>query len=344
MNGVTAAMLVVLGLSGPWGAPDLQVEAATAGGVSLPELADAVARALVAGGARVVLRGPSSGPCQYCAKVTVTEIGSGTCRVEVSQERHAASSTLQLPAGSPLLDRARAIAIQARLLVTWETSSETKSKETAARPSERKSEGKTTAERAEPPSEITRDGPATATAPRRAPGSGVQPEPGRAPAREPAPLVERRTDAAPVAPAKSADRREPEPTERVDTKVAEPLRAEARRPPPADITAASPTPSQPQWPWISTALGAGAAVGAGICALVARNRYNALADKTQTYESAKEIKLEGESWQLASFVLAGAAAVGLGTGIVGFATRTPVTALASPIPGGGMIAIAGQLP
>jgi hypothetical protein len=335
-------MLVVLGLSGPLRVPDLQVEAATAGGASLPELADAVARALVAGGARVVLRGPSSGPCQYCAMVTVTEIGSGTCRVEVSQERHVASSILQLPAGSPLLDRARAIAIQARLLVTWETSSETKSKETAARPSERKSEGKTTAERAEPPSEITRDGPATATAPRRGPGSGVPPEPGRAPAREPAPLVERRTDAAPVAPAKSADRSEP--TERVDTKVAEPLRAEARRPLPADITATSPTPSQPQWPWIPTAVGAGAAVGAGLCALVARNRYNALADKTQTYESAKEIKLEGESWQLASFVLAGAAAVGLGTGIVGFATRTPVTALASPIPGGGMIAIGGQLP
>lgn len=337
-------MLVVLGLSGPLRVPDLQVEAATAGGARLPELAGAVAQALVASGAHVVLRGPSSGPCQYCAKVTVTEIGSGTCRVEVSQERHAASSMLQLPAGSPLLDRARAIAIQARLLVTWETSSETKSKETAARPSVRKSEGKTPAERAEPPSEITQDEPAIATAPPRAPVADVQPEPGRAPAREPAPVVDRRADAAPVAPAKSADRTEPEPTDRVAPKVAEPVRAEARRPPPADITATSPTPSKPQWPWIPTALGAGAAVGAGLCALAARNHYNALADKTRTYESAKEIKSEGESWQLASFVLAGAAAVSLGTGMVGFATRRPVTALASPIPGGGMIAIAGRLP
>ena len=39
---MTAALVVLLGLSAPLRAPDLQVEAATTGGVELPELADAV--------------------------------------------------------------------------------------------------------------------------------------------------------------------------------------------------------------------------------------------------------------------------------------------------------------
>jgi hypothetical protein len=57
MNGLTPVMLVVLGASGPLHTPDLQVEAITAAGVELPELADAVARALVAGGS--IARAPS---------------------------------------------------------------------------------------------------------------------------------------------------------------------------------------------------------------------------------------------------------------------------------------------
>jgi hypothetical protein len=355
MNGVTAAMLVVLGLSGPVRVPDLQVEAASASGAVLPELADAVARALVAGGARVVLRGPTSGPCPYCAKVVVKESGAGTCRVEVSQDRHFASATLRLPAGSPLFDRARAIAIQARLLVTWDTSSEGRARDAALRASPRKPEVTAAAARVAVTPDPARVEPAAPP-----PAPVYEPLPAAEPvlAREPPATVERRADAAPVAPPKPADRAsakptppapraEPKPLARVDTPKAEISPPEARQPPPAGVSQAKatpPSPPKPQWPWIPTAIGGGAAIAAGICALAARNRYNALSDKRLVYDSATALKSEGESWQLASFVLGGAAAVGLGVGIVGFATRSPVTAVAAPLPGGGMIAVGGDLP
>jgi hypothetical protein len=348
MNVVPAAMLVVLGLSAPLRALDLQVEAVTAAGVGLPELADAVARALVASGARVVLRGPTSGPCPYCAKVTVTETGPGTCRVEVRQERHTASAALHLPAGSPLFDRARAIAIQARLLVSWETSPETRGKDVAARPAVRKSEATSAVDRSSPSPELARVEPVPPPAQEQEPVASPQPEPLRAVARENPVAVERQVDTAAVAPVKYTDRADAKPTSRADSKIAEPALSEPRRIPPVDVATVGSAPPKRQWPWIPTALGAGAAVAAGICAGVARNRYDALSDKRLTYSSALALKSEGESWQVASIVLAGAAVVGLGTGMVGFAThasgRSSVGALASPIPGGGIIAVAGDLP
>ena len=89
-------------------------------------------------------------------------------------------------------------------------------------------------------------------------------------------------------------------------------------------------------------------MAAGICAVVARDRYNGLEDKRQSYASAHALKSQGESWQLAGFVLAGVAVVGIGTGIVGFSTRSSgspsVAAVVSPVPGGGMVAVAGDLP
>ena len=105
MSLVTAAMLVVLGGSLPTHAPDLQVEASSIAGASLPELADAVARALVASGARVVLGGPTSEPCQYCAKVVVREVRPGIFRVGVSQDRHKAAAHLKLPTSSSLFTK-----------------------------------------------------------------------------------------------------------------------------------------------------------------------------------------------------------------------------------------------
>jgi hypothetical protein len=81
---------------------------------------------------------------------------------------------------------------------------------------------------------------------------------------------------------------------------------------------------------------------------MAWSRYDALADRTRDYRSAKSLKSEGERWQLASFILSGAAVVGIGTGIVGFATRPAdrpsLTAVAAPLPDGGMLAIAGAFP
>jgi hypothetical protein len=361
---MASAMLIVLSATGGLRVPDLQVEATTDAGAGLPELADAVARALVASGARVVLRGPSSGACEYCARVTVTELRPGSFRVEASQDRHAASATLRLPADSSLLDRARAIAIQARLLVTWRNSAEP-GRATATRPAVRRPDGKPAPE---PPS------PAAATLalpPMPAPERSLAlPEPAPLPALPrpaPAPLpvpprpeppaAERRAE--PVDPpaakyAESApdpsrvDRVEAKPVRRAETSGAEPRRSRSVSLTVTDRPRTGPASQRPQWPWIPTAVGAGAAVGAGICAWMAWSRYDALADRTRDYSSAKALKSSGERWQLASFILSGTAVVGIGTGIVGFATRSsgsqPLTAVASPLPDGGMLAIAGAFP
>jgi hypothetical protein len=81
---------------------------------------------------------------------------------------------------------------------------------------------------------------------------------------------------------------------------------------------------------------------------VARNRYDALSDRSRPFDQAAALKTEGEHWQIASYALAGAAVSGLTTGLIGFVARgsdpPSVTASAGPIPGGGVIALAGSLP
>jgi len=345
---VTAALVVLLGVSAPLRAPDLQVEAATTAGADFPELADAVARALVASGARVVLRGPSSGPCLYCAKVEVVEAGQGSCRVEVKQdikqERHIAAATLHFPAGSPLFDRARAIAIQARLLVTWETNPETRNKETLARSSTRKSERKSPIELPIPESQ----GAVAALVP-AAPIKEPELIPGPVPVRLPDPAPERRADPVLVAPVTYIDRAEAKkPADRVESKASETVRARSTRGPSAEVASVSLQPHEKQWPWIPTIVGSGAAVAAAICAVVARDRYNALSDKSQPFQAAQSLKGQGQKWQVASFVLSGVAAAGLTTGLFGFITRSSerssLSAVAAPVPGGGMVAVAGNWP
>lgn len=383
-------MLVVLGLAAPLHTPDLQVEVVTASGTPMPELTEAVSRALVAGGARVVLRGPTSGACEYCAVVRVVESVPGVCDVEVRHEQHMASTKLHLPAGSQLFDRARAIAIQARLLMTWQTTSESKVKDVATRPvtrnetraaEARASEAGVSAPRAarptspSSPSKIDsvpylaahRDPPAGLTGPAAA-GPAVPPVAapfavGPSPPRVESPPEVSYTPRSDGTPApRAADstphaRTEPKATAVVEAtpgpKPEAKSVAETRmttRKPTSDIATvqAAVEPSSRRWPWIPTAIGAGAAVAAGICAGISRGHYNALSDKTQPLESAQSEKSAGEKWQTASFVLAGAAVVGIGTGIVGFAKGSsdagPVKAFATPIPGGGMVALAGSLP
>lgn len=409
MNGSVALLLVVLfGPAAPLHTTDLQVEAVSAAGAALPELAEAVARALLAGGARVVLRGPSSGPCEYCAIVKVTETGAGACRVEVRSDQRTVSTTLHLPAGSMLFDRARAIAIQTQLLIpapAAESKPEVKAKEVAARPA-RKAEARGAAEPARPvepapslgrqeampylasprglssaaepepivvspvspvsssssvatvpsapsvpSSAVTRAPIAPPTVTYTARGEGrpevrAQPRgetgPGEAgPAVRPEPRIAGRAE--PVPPAEPS-----KPAEAV--KPAAPVAAEA----PAkgvDLRAGLPEGwrqdrGRRRWPWIPTALGAGAAVAAGICAVVARSRYNALGDRTQSLSSALSEKSSGESWQNASYVLAGAATVGVAVGVIGFVARGPgsTSVGATPLPGGGVVALAGALP
>lgn len=362
MNGVTA-MLVVLGLSGAARAPDLEVEAATATGASQPELAEAVARALVAGGARVVLKAPASGACQYCAKVAVIDQGQGLCRIEVSQDRHRASAGLRLPPTSPLLDRARAIAIQARLLVTWETNPEVRAKE-PAHALAHKPEPAAVAPRSPAPT-VAAGSDAVATAPlARATAPVRVPEPVRAsvdavpterassvsstaaspaaPAAPPRPVARADVDAPPSTEPKPSV---PERTERRARPTSErPAREPSSTSAPIDLGTTATKPDKPAWPWIPTVIGGGAAIAAVVCAGVARDRYDALSDRNQSYTSAQAAKTEGENWQLASFILAGTAVVGLGTGVWGFVTRAPVTPVAVPMPGGGMVGVSGELP
>jgi hypothetical protein len=374
MNGMTAAILVVLGVSTPLHAPDLQVEAVTEGGTELPELADAVARALVAGGARVVLRGPSTGPCEYCAKVRVTETEPGVWRVDVTHQSRAASTTLRLPTGSQMFDRARAIAIQARLLVTWEPGLANRSKETAARPPHKSEASAATPARRSteprsavaavrlesPPARTYEPSPGSASGPPQPPPPWMAPSPPPSPSPMPPPVavytprggVDSKTRPSEVKPSSPSETRVAQPDEREPARRSEAAKAKPRAasqaPPAADLVAAAGRETKPRWPWIPTALGAGAAIGAGVCGLIARNRHEGLADKTQPYSGAQALKSSGERWQLASFVLSGVAAVGLGTGIVGFSTRSSgastVVAVATPIPGGGVVGIAGGLP
>ncbi len=335
---MSAVLVLLLGLSAPLRAPDLEVQAITTAGAELPELADAVARALVAGGARVMLGGPTSAHCLYCAKVAVIESPQGSCRIDVRQEHHSVAAVLSFPPGSPLFERARAIAIQARLLVTWETGPEARPKNALARPGDHKARRRNPVERAAALPSSTQAEPTTPAT--REAGSA----PVRKQSPEPAPELPVDTPAA-AANAGNRGEQSPAPT---STKSAETSPVRIERALAIDHPPTRTALVKSRWPWIPTLVGSGAAVAAGICAVVARNRYNSLSDKSQPYARAQALKSEGENWQTASFVLAGVAAVGLGAGITGFVTRSPgppsIAGLAAPIPGGGIFAIAGALP
>jgi hypothetical protein len=321
--------------------------------------------------------------------VKVIESAPGVCDVEVRYEQHLAATKLHLPAGSQLFDRARAIAIQARLLMTWQNPPENKAKDVASRPAPRN------AVKSEPrPWQVQASssggGPPAAPSPSLPKGDSV---PNLAARREASPVpaspVPAASTPAPV-PSRFASEPSPRPVEsaplddtategrsaprsaeskppaRIDAKPttggetvaaskpdSEPLaekHASAVRKTASAATAVQATlqPSPPRWPWIPTAIGAGAAVAAGISAALSRGHYNALEDKGQPLASARSEKSAGEKWQTTSLVLAGVAAIAVGTGIVGFATGSSdagqVRAMATPIPGGGMVALAGSLP
>jgi hypothetical protein len=274
---------------------------------------------------------------------------------------------LHLPAGSSLLDRARAIAIQARLLMSWQVIPESRPREAAARFA-RKGEARASGE-------VTRARPVV-SAPVPSPildAASVQPVAPTPVASQPpvrpveAPAVyyasrsesqstdrpaEVRSDIKPSMPPAN-DGPVPSVVAHVEAKTETASEGPAAQPSVskgrlvvADLAAKRTFGLKRQWPWIPTAMGSGAAAAAGICALISRGHYNALSDRAQTYDSAVSHKAAGESWQTAALVLSGVAVVGLGTGLIGFATRPPagptVSAVASPMPGGGMIAIAGN--
>ena len=335
MNALLVAVLVVVGASASARTRDLQVEAVAASGAELPELREAVARALLVGGARVVMRGPTTGACEYCAHIKVTEVAPGIFRVESEDQGAVSATTLDLSAGSRMLDRARAIAIHARLLV-GRASSEAKGQDVAAFPAH-KPVAKTAPAQAKsnPPmaaASVVRDPSPVRTIEPPAPAP-VPPE-----SKPPLRVVEAKL---PNREPKLAEKKEPAPSRPETTEGASAARA--------DLVAV-PSHEAPKslWPWIPTLVGAGAALSAGACALVALQRYDGLSDRNQTLDSARSLKSSGENWQTAAYVLSGVAAVGLGVGIVGFATRSSeghaVAASLSPLPNGGMATMAWGLP
>jgi hypothetical protein len=324
------------------------VEARTVAGTESPEMADAVARALVAGGARVVMGGLANEPCERCAQVLVTELGAGDFRVEVTQERHSASARLHFSADSPLFDRARAISIQTRLLVTWDHAPLAKAKEARVRRAPETPAGAPVVVGAKPPSESTPSTfdpsdilptpsspkPATAIA---SPASHPTPNP---PEVAEAAVLAAPRPALPMPREKKAELAGAKPVER------EPEFEVVKRQPRSDVEIREEHAVHNRWPWIPTLIGAGAAVGTGICAYAARRRYNDLSNKKLAYGQAEDIRDAGKNWQTASLVFAGVAATGLTIGLIGFFSEPEQEprVVISPAVGGGMIALVGGLP
>jgi hypothetical protein len=353
---VSVALLLLLALSPGLRTPDLQVEAGTSAGVELPELAEAVARALVASGARVLLGGPANEACPRCARVAVTDLGQGRCRVDVTQDARTASANLSLGGTSPLFDRARAIAIQARLLVRGEPVA--RPSESSGRPAPRKGPAKPEPDlpaevgpalaglspaETRPAPESPREPVATAAGPLTQPSAAPPPAARRPtpPAAAPPPIP------APTLAEESPPVRRPTKEEKRQSPAREPEKAtEDSLDDAVYIRKAEPTSAR--WPWIPLTIGVGAAVGASLCALVAQNRYESLADRSRPYDRAVALKQEGENWQVAAFIASGVAVAGLGVGIWGFATSKPTTNSLTPtvavLPGGAMLAMTGGLP
>jgi hypothetical protein len=294
--------------------PDLQVTTSSADGTELTELGQALAQALVAGGSRVVLVGPATAPCSHCVRISVTEHTATLYRIDVRGDGYQETQTLNLPAGSPAFDRARALALHARSLLRFPD------------------------ERPHPPTKS--DPPTVAHSSERRPTSKslVSPPQGKA-APKPQPTPE---DAAgePVAPVASQDRPQPvQPRESKLSRVAEERHSPLDEPD-------GPRTLRPRWPWIPILIGAGTAAAAGLCALVARQKYNEIGDRTRTYPEVLDLQREGQRWQTASFVLAGVATAGLVVGLTGFL----LGGQASPGPGvtashsGAMLLYGGALP
>ncbi|HEX7499694.1 MAG TPA: hypothetical protein VF524_05235 [Polyangia bacterium] len=323
---MSTTLLFLLALSPAERLPDLHVEAGTMSGVDLPELAEALAHALVASGARVVLGGPVNDPCTRCARVVVVDMGGGHCRVDVTQNQHTSSVGLTFDAETTLFERVRAIAIQARLLVTWESMPEAKRKEPRNR-----AEGHSPEARADSDAAAGAEKSGEVVA---APGEGDRREPARG---------EEGVARSPLATRAPA-------TGSVETVEAQP---DARKPalvllPDPEVVAQSSEAGSPRWPWLPTAIGASAAVAAGLCLLMAKRRYDAMADKSRLHVEIIEFQNEGEAWQTAAIVTSSVAVIGLTTGILGFVTagsrKTTITPTATVLSGGGIVALTGTLP
>jgi len=285
-----------------------------------------------------VLGGQTSAPCLHCAQVTIVELDSGRYHIEVRRNQRVASTTLRLGQANAIFDTARAIAVQTRLLAHLVPSSRSGDADIAARPSGRKPSGKEGDEQPARPV-LTKTEPLVSPV-AALPPNPVTPHPARssAPAQPAAPVPVAATTprdvvgrAAAVVPAKAG-------ASKVRTSSSPEVKSDAK----------SHASSRPWWPWIPTVVGAGSAVGATVCAILSRERYDALSNQSRPLQQAVQLKSSGENWQTASIALSAAAAVGLTVGLVGFLSRSPrdhsVALTAGVFSDGGLIAVTGALP
>ncbi|HEY3446064.1 MAG TPA: hypothetical protein VGK67_06835 [Myxococcales bacterium] len=119
MSATLLALLAVAMQQVASSAPELQVAARSASGAEQPEFAHAISRALVVTGASVVLGTPGAEPCARCVAVAIIEEARGRYRIEARQRQRFASGFVEVKADSTAFERARAIAVEVRLLVRW---------------------------------------------------------------------------------------------------------------------------------------------------------------------------------------------------------------------------------
>ena len=328
-------------------APELQVAARSASGAEQPEFAHAVSRALVVTGATVVLGIPGGEPCARCVAVTVIEEARGRYRLEARRARRVASGQVEVRADSTPFEKARALAVEIRLLARWPATDEPAPAEAAPEPA------RPEPVRAEPP----RLEQAKLVSPTSHPSAAPLPEPDPAPenlaaapadpAWAPQPPPPPPAEAAPV-PAPEAGA--PGPT----TVVVDAPKTLA--PPPAPAPAIEALKPEPRtlsqlWPWIPTAVGAASAIAAGGCALAAKGHYDSLVNKTVPLDRAQGARNDGKTLQTAGLVLTGVAAAALAAGIVGFvqgaSTQAPPKVALGLVPvaaGGVAVGLSGRLP
>ena len=367
-----APLLALLGLALalPPQAPELQVEARSGSGAEAPEFAAAVSRALVVTGATVVMGARAGEACARCVHVTVAEERPGLYRIEVREQEHRAQASLQLARDAPVFEKACALAIQARLLITWRAEAEDQQSEAAPEPARTATPAaaaaaptKETLAKPSPvrvaPADSTPEVPTVAAAPvrenaRPSPGPAlVEGEPAAAPAAtapKEVPAIATQSAAPealpPVAvppPALPARSTEPAPAAAVAT--APPAQPTPTALPRSEVTAPAVRPAL--WPWIPTATGIGAALAAGGCAIASRARFNALSDRSLPLQDAQKARDEGQRLQTTSFVMTGVAAAAVATGVIGFLVgpgQAKVSLGGAPLAGGGALVVSGSLP
>ena len=285
-----------------------QIDARSESGSDTPEIREAIARALVAGGMRVILGGKDQ-DCDRCARVSIVEIKGGTYEIQVDQDRRHASSLVRLAIDTPLLDKARALAVQVRLLT---------------KPAPRPAIPRHTGTKVTPALvTVTTEPLPIPDLPKPTPMTTVVP----APASPPAIPVSAR----PAIPSEPASAK---PAAPVDSPA---LAAKADPPRLAGET--------PRWPYIPLSIGVAAGISAAVCGLLARDRYDALANRNWSLAEARSLKSQGENLQVAGVVLGGTAVVGSLVAWVGFSKKgKPYRPAALATADGMWVGVVGELP